>query len=190
MPEELEERLARKADTKGLTGERRDAYIYGTMRNLGWKPERELKKQAAQLTEFLELLDKIAESRWPYEQKRRIENLNRIVNSQSFPGKTAKRVDRIIQNDSLADSALLRSGRLKKILDKLAYEKQAWEGKPISWPKKGIVERMINFPFKHPKLTMFGSGLGLGYWLANKKNTINNYYQEGVESDSQPYNYQ
>ena len=83
-----------------------------------------------------------------------------------------------------------KTGSLKKILDKLAYEKQAWEGKPISWPKKGIVERMINFPFKHPKLTMFGSGLGLGYWLANKKNTINNYYQEGVESDSQPYNYQ
>lgn len=149
--------------------------------------EVQLEKQAAQLTEFLGLLDKIAESRWPYEQKRRVENLNRTVNSQSFPGKTAKRLDRIVQSNSIADSALLRSGRLKKILSKFAYEKQAWGSKPVSWQKKGIVERMINFPFKHPKLTMFSGGLGLGYWLANKKNTTNNYYQEGIASDSQPY---
>jgi hypothetical protein len=141
----------------------------------------ELNKQAAQLTKFLELLDKIAESRWTYEQKRRVENLNKIVNSHSFPGKTAKRLDRIIQSSSLADSALLRSGKLKKVLSKFAGEKQAWGMKPVGVPKKGIIERTINFPFKHPKLTMFGGGLGLGYWLANKKKTTtNNYYQEGA----------
>jgi len=51
-------------------------------------------------------------------------------------------------------------------------------GKPATQPKKGIVERMILFPFRHPKLTMFTGGVGAGYWLANKKNTTtnNNYY--------------
>lgn len=149
----------------------------------------ELNKQAAQLTEFLGLLDKIADSRWPYEQKRRVENLNKIVNSPSFPGKTAKRLDRIVHGGSLTDSALLRSGKLKKVLSKFAGEKQAWGMKPVGVPKKGIVERMINLPFKHPKLTMFGGGLGLGYWLANKKNTATNnyYYQDGAVSDGQLY---
>ena len=172
---------------------------------------KELNKQAAQLIEFLGLLDKVAESRWPYEQKRRIENLNKVVNSPLFTGKTAKRLDRIVQSGSLADSALLRSGQLKKIVSKFASSgrdalhasrgirndvmtrgdacptiKQAlWGKNPVVLPKKGIVERMINFPSKHPKLTMFGGGLGLGYWLANKKNTTNTYYQ-----DEQPYGYQ
>lgn len=190
MPKELEERLAREADNEGLKGERRNAYIYGTMRNLGWKPSREIEKQAAQLVEFLGLLDKIADSRWPYEQKRRIENLNKAVNSASFPGKTAKRIERIVQSGSATDSALLRSAKLKKILGKFASEKQALWGKTPAKPppKLGVVERMINFPFKHPKLTMFGGGLGLGYWLANKKNTTNNYYQqEGDVAGSQPY---
>lgn len=149
-------------------------------------------KQAAQLIEFLGLLEKAAESRWPYEQKRRIENLNKIVNSPSFPGKTAKRLNRIVQSGSLTDSTLLRSGKIKKVLSKFAGEKQAWGTKSVDVPRKGIIERMINFPFKHPKLTMFGGGLGLGYWLANKKNTATNnyYYQDGAVSDSQPYNYQ
>lgn len=188
MPKELEERLAREADAKGLSGERRDAYIFGTMRRFGWKPKRELEKQACQLTEFFGLLDKIAESRWPYEQKRRIENLNKIVNSPSFPGKTAKRLNRIVHGGSLTDSALLRSDKLKKVLCKFAAEKQAWGTKSVGVPRKGIVERMINFPFKHPKVTMFGGGLGLGYWLANKKNTATNiYYQDDAGSDSQPY---
>ena len=31
MPKKLHRQLARKATKKGLTGERRDAYIYGTM---------------------------------------------------------------------------------------------------------------------------------------------------------------
>lgn len=193
MPKELEERLTREADNKGLKGERRNAYIYGTMRNLGWKPKRETEKQATQLVEFLGLLDKIAESRWPYEQKRRIENLNKAVNSASFPGKTAKRIERIVQSGSAADSALLRSARLKKILGKFASEKQALWGKTPAKPppKLGVVERMINFPFKHPKLTMFGGGLGLGYWLANKKqDTTNNYYQDSPVSDNQAYGYQ
>lgn len=153
-----------------------------------------LNKQAAQLNEFLGALEKVADSRWPYEQKRRIENLNRAVNSTSFPGKTANRLDRIVQNGSLADSALLRSGRLKKVLGKFASEKQAaLFGKGTVKPpyKPGIAERMINFPFRHPKLTMFGGGLGLGYWLANKKNnTTNNYYQEPPASYGQEYGYQ
>ena len=38
MPEELEKKLRKEAKAKGLTGERADAYIYGTMRKTGWKP--------------------------------------------------------------------------------------------------------------------------------------------------------
>lgn len=41
VPKELERKLAREATKKGLTGERKDAYVYGTMRKMGWKPERE-----------------------------------------------------------------------------------------------------------------------------------------------------
>ncbi len=35
MPEIVEERLAREADEKGLTGEHKQAYIYGTMQKMG-----------------------------------------------------------------------------------------------------------------------------------------------------------
>lgn len=41
MPKEMERNLKRQADKKGLKGERKNAYIYGTMRNAGWKPKRE-----------------------------------------------------------------------------------------------------------------------------------------------------
>lgn len=47
MPKELEEKLAREASQKGLSGERKNAYIYGTLRKTGWKPKR--KHQAAAL---------------------------------------------------------------------------------------------------------------------------------------------
>lgn len=45
MPKELERKLKREAEKKGLTGERKDAFIYGTMRKMGWKPEREKKSR-------------------------------------------------------------------------------------------------------------------------------------------------
>jgi hypothetical protein len=38
MPKEMEKALAKEAAAKGLTGERKDAYIYGTMRKTGWTP--------------------------------------------------------------------------------------------------------------------------------------------------------
>ena len=41
MPKKLEKALKKEAEKKGLTGERKDAYIFGTMRKTGWKPERE-----------------------------------------------------------------------------------------------------------------------------------------------------
>lgn len=41
MPKELERDLERRGRKKGLAGERLDAYIYGTMRRLGWRPKRE-----------------------------------------------------------------------------------------------------------------------------------------------------
>lgn len=41
MPRKLEKRLRKKAKKKGLKGERADAYVYGTLRKTGWKPDRE-----------------------------------------------------------------------------------------------------------------------------------------------------
>ncbi len=41
MPKKLERALAREARKKGLKGNRRAAYIYGTMRKTGWRPRRE-----------------------------------------------------------------------------------------------------------------------------------------------------
>lgn len=39
MPRELEKKLEAEADKRGLTGKRRNAYIYGTMQNVtSWKP--------------------------------------------------------------------------------------------------------------------------------------------------------
>ena len=39
--EEVMRSAAAEADKKGLTGKRRDAYIYGAKRRAGWVPRRE-----------------------------------------------------------------------------------------------------------------------------------------------------
>ena len=39
MPKNLERKLKSKAKKKGLSGDRADAYVYGTMRKTGWKPQ-------------------------------------------------------------------------------------------------------------------------------------------------------
>lgn len=44
MPKEFEAKLKRRAKAKGLTGEEANAYVYGTLRETGWRPEREKKK--------------------------------------------------------------------------------------------------------------------------------------------------
>ena len=44
MPEKFERELKEQAAKKGLKGERADAYVYGTMRKIGWKPAREKKE--------------------------------------------------------------------------------------------------------------------------------------------------
>ena len=41
MPKKMERELKSEAKKKGLKGARADAYVYGTMRKTGWKPERE-----------------------------------------------------------------------------------------------------------------------------------------------------
>lgn len=43
MPKELEDKLKRQARRKGMKGERADAYVYGTLRKTGWKPDKEKK---------------------------------------------------------------------------------------------------------------------------------------------------
>ena len=40
MPKKMEAALKREAHKKGLTGERADRYVYGTMRKTGWKPSK------------------------------------------------------------------------------------------------------------------------------------------------------
>jgi hypothetical protein len=45
MPKKLEAALMRQARKHGLTGERENAYVYGTMRKTGWRPKREKKKK-------------------------------------------------------------------------------------------------------------------------------------------------
>jgi hypothetical protein len=39
----LENALKKEAEKKGLSGKRENAYVYGTLRGTGWKPEREKK---------------------------------------------------------------------------------------------------------------------------------------------------
>ena len=38
MPKVMERELKKEAKKKGLTGERLNAYVYGTMRKIGWTP--------------------------------------------------------------------------------------------------------------------------------------------------------
>lgn len=40
MPEKMKKELKAGAKKKGLTGDKADAYVYGTMQKAGWKPER------------------------------------------------------------------------------------------------------------------------------------------------------
>jgi hypothetical protein len=40
MPEKLEKSLRLEALKRGLTGSKRNAYIYGTLRKTGWTPKR------------------------------------------------------------------------------------------------------------------------------------------------------
>lgn len=40
MPKKLEAKLKREAKRKGLGKKRTGAYVYGTLRRLGWKPKR------------------------------------------------------------------------------------------------------------------------------------------------------
>jgi hypothetical protein len=38
MPKALEDKLKREAAAKGLTGDRKNAFVYGTLRKTGWTP--------------------------------------------------------------------------------------------------------------------------------------------------------
>jgi len=40
MPKKLERELKAKARKKGLTGDRADKYVFGTLRKTGWKPKK------------------------------------------------------------------------------------------------------------------------------------------------------
>jgi len=40
MPKKLENKLRKQARKMGLLGDRRNAYVYGGLRKMGWKPKR------------------------------------------------------------------------------------------------------------------------------------------------------
>jgi hypothetical protein len=44
MPEWFERQLEKEARKKHLKGKHKDAYIYGTMRRVGWKPKKRIKE--------------------------------------------------------------------------------------------------------------------------------------------------
>jgi hypothetical protein len=56
MPKAMEEALEREAAKKGISGERKDAFVYGTMRKTGWKPAGE--RAAARTAATVEALRK------------------------------------------------------------------------------------------------------------------------------------
>jgi hypothetical protein len=43
MPKKLENKLKKEAKSKKLTGSRASAYVYGTLRKLGWIPSTQKK---------------------------------------------------------------------------------------------------------------------------------------------------
>jgi hypothetical protein len=45
MPKKLEEKLMAEARKKHLGEERRNAYVYGTLRKTGWKPSTQKKSK-------------------------------------------------------------------------------------------------------------------------------------------------
>lgn len=45
MPAALERKLKRQVAGKKISEERKDAYVYGTLRKTGWKPSREKRKE-------------------------------------------------------------------------------------------------------------------------------------------------
>lgn len=46
MPKEMERKLRKQAEKKGLTGDRKNAYIYGTMQEkTDWKPNQNKPKR-------------------------------------------------------------------------------------------------------------------------------------------------
>tara|TARA_R100000963_G_C4619941_1_gene87752 strand:- start:138 stop:263 length:126 start_codon:yes stop_codon:yes gene_type:complete len=40
MPRELERKLKKQANKKGLNKKKSDAYVYGSLRKTGWKPKK------------------------------------------------------------------------------------------------------------------------------------------------------
>ena len=42
MPKELERKLRAEAKKKGFSKERTNAYVYGAMRKMGWKPKKHI----------------------------------------------------------------------------------------------------------------------------------------------------
>lgn len=43
MPKALEMKLESEASSKGFTGKKKDAYVYGTLRKTGWTPSTQKK---------------------------------------------------------------------------------------------------------------------------------------------------
>jgi len=72
MPVALERKLKKEASKKGFTGEKKDAYVYGTLRKTGWKPDREKKmnttSKLVRLSELNHNLGSVIEFAYDYEE--------------------------------------------------------------------------------------------------------------------------
>jgi hypothetical protein len=45
VPKKLHDKLERQAKKQGLTGKRKDAFVYGTLRKTGWTPTKTKEKK-------------------------------------------------------------------------------------------------------------------------------------------------
>lgn len=45
MPKALERKLFREGRKRGFSSDRLNAYVYGTLRNIGWIPRKQRKKK-------------------------------------------------------------------------------------------------------------------------------------------------
>jgi hypothetical protein len=62
MPKAMHDKLKALAERKGLKGEHKDAFVYGTMRKTGWKPKREIDKKSKKETHTaMSRLDRLIE---------------------------------------------------------------------------------------------------------------------------------
>ena len=54
MPKEIERKLKSKAKKRGLSKKRTAAYVYGTLRKIGWKPKKKKRSMLGPAAKILQ----------------------------------------------------------------------------------------------------------------------------------------